>query len=252
MIRIGLLGCGNVGQIIAREHIDVEIVALFDLLEGRAEALAETCNASAFSDFGEFISQDFDLCVEAASVDAVKAHAEEILRNGKDMIMLSVGALSEEGFKERLESTARETGRRIRIPSGAVFGLDNLKIGQISPITRLTLRTTKSPASLRLETDEKKIIFKGRANDCIRRFPKNINVAIAMGLAAEREAEVELWVDPAIDRNMHEIFVEGDFGEAYIKVRNNPSPGNPATSYLAALSVLTLLKNLDKPIVVGT
>ncbi len=50
---------------------------------------------------------------------------------------------------------------------------------------------------------------------------------------------------------MHEIFFEGEFGEAYIRVRNVPSPDNPATSYLAALSILSLLKNLDNPLVIG-
>ncbi|HWQ64203.1 MAG TPA: aspartate dehydrogenase, partial [Methanospirillum sp.] len=32
---------------------------------------------------------------------------------------------------------------------------------------------------------------------------------------------------------------------------NLPSPDNPATSYLAALSVLSLLKNIDNPLVIG-
>ncbi len=73
-----------------------------------------------------------------------------------------------------------------------------------------------------------------------------------MGLAAGRDADVELWVDPGIERNIHEIFAEGDFGgDIYVRVRNVPSPDNPATSYMAALSILTLLKNLENPLVVG-
>jgi predicted dinucleotide-utilizing enzyme len=48
------------------------------------------------------------------------------------------------------------------------------------------------------------------------------------------------------------VFVEGDFGETYIKVTNVPSPDNPATSYLAALSILSLLNDLSDPIIVGT
>lgn len=98
-------------------------------------------------------------------------------------------------------------------------------------------------------------IFKGGlAHDCIKQYPKNINVAVALGLAAGRDADVELWVDPAAERNIHEIFVEGgDFGgDIYVRVRNVPSPDNPATSYMAALSILTLLKNLENPLVVGT
>jgi aspartate dehydrogenase len=96
------------------------------------------------------------------------------------------------------------------------------------------------------------MIFSGKANECIKAFPKNVNVSVAMSLAAGQDTDVELWIDPAVDRNVHELFVEGDFGETYIKVTNFPSPDNPATSYLAALSILSLLEDLNSPIAVGT
>ena len=73
-----------------------------------------------------------------------------------------------------------------------------------------------------------------------------------MSLAAGQDTDVELWADPSVDRNVHEVFIEGGFGETYIKVINVPSPDNPATSYLAALSILSLLNNLSDPIIVGT
>jgi predicted dinucleotide-utilizing enzyme len=73
-----------------------------------------------------------------------------------------------------------------------------------------------------------------------------------MSLAAGKDSDVELWIDPAVDRNVHELFIEGSFGETYIKVTNIPSPDNPSTSYLAALSILSLLNNLSDPIIVGT
>ena len=63
---------------------------------------------------------------------------------------------------------------------------------------------------------------------------------------------MELWADPAVERNIHEIFANGEFGEIYIRVNNVPSPDNPATSYLAALSILTLLRDLEDPLVIGT
>jgi predicted dinucleotide-utilizing enzyme len=34
-------------------------------------------------------------------------------------------------------------------------------------------------------------------------------------------------------------------------VSNLPSPDNPATSYLAALSILSLLNQMDDPLVIG-
>ena len=165
---------------------------------------------------------------------------------------MSVGALADSSFREDIRETAREYGRKVHIPSGAIFGLDNLKVGKISKISKLLLRTIKSPASLGIISDERKLIFSGKANECIKAFPKNVNVSVAMSLAAGQDTDVELWVDPSVDRNVHELFVEGDFGETYIKVTNVPSPDNQATSYLAALSILSLLEKMDDPIIVGT
>ena len=252
MIRVGLLGCGNVGRIIAKERAGVEIAALHDRIPERAGEAAGLCGAEVYRDFSDFVRADLDIIVEAASVAAVREHAEEILSNGKDLVVLSVGALADRPFLERLTALARAKGRKIHIPSGAILGLDNLKVGRISPLKRLLLRTTKSPESLNLRAGKRMMIFSGRANDCIREFPKNINVAVALGLAAGRDADVEIWIDPDVDRNIHEIIAEGSFGEIFIRVANVPSPDNPATSYLAALSILTLLRNLNEPLVVGT
>ena len=252
MIRVGLLGCGNVGRIIAREHVGVEITALHDRIPGRAEETARLCKAEAYRDFSSFVKADTDIVVEAASVAAVRDHAEEILLSGKDLIILSVGALADGEFRERITGIARANGRKIHIPSGAILGLDNLKVGQIAPFGKLLLRTTKTPESLNIRAGKRMMIFSGKANDCIRKFPKNINVAVALGLAAGREADVEIWIDPGVDRNIHEIIAEGPFGEIFIRVSNVPSTDNPSTSYLAALSILTLLKNLGEPLVVGT
>ena len=252
MLRIGLLGCGNIGHILAQHAEGFAISSVYDKVPERARELAGTCHARAYEDFSEFVASEIDLVVEAASVAAAREHAQDVLRHKKDLVIMSVGALTDTSFKDELVAIARKTGTKIHVPSGAIFGLDNLKIGQISPIKKLLLKTAKSPQSLGLTTTKKERIFSGKAHECIKSYPKNVNVSVAMGLAAGQDADVELWVDPAADKNVHEIFFEGSFGETYIRVTNVPSPDNPATSYLAALSILTLLKNLDSPLVIGT
>lgn len=252
MITIGLLGCGNIGHIIANNQKGFSIAAVYDQIQERADELAAASGALAFTDFTTFLAADFDIVVEAASVAAAREYGEAVIRSGRDFVVMSVGALSDTFYCDSLVSIAREMGKKIYIPSGAVMGLDNIKVGQISGISHFLLRTTKSPASLRIESDERRMIFSGKAHECIREYPKNVNVSEALTLAAGREVDVELWVDPDEDRNTHEIFIEGEFGDAYIRVRNVPSPDNPATSYLAALSILTLLHNLDNPLVIGT
>ena len=252
MVRIGLLGCGNVGRIIAAHQDGFTVEALFDRLPDHAEELARICGAPAYPDFQEFISQDFDICVEAASVLAVREYAPKVLENGKNILILSVGALSDSYFRKTLIEKARKSGRKIHIPSGAIMGLDNLKVGQISRIDSVLLKTTKSPQSLGMQVATRTLVFNGKANECIKQFPKNINVSVALALAVDHDVDVELWADPEVDRNIHDIHVFGEFGEVSIRVVNQPSPDNPATSYLAALSVLSLLKNLDNPLVIGS
>ena len=251
-IRIGLLGCGTIAHLIAAHACGFAIAALYDLDPDRARELAGSFGGTACASFEAFVAADVDLVVEAASAGAVRAHGETVLRAGKDLVVMSVGALADPALLARLRAAALASGRKVRIPSGAVMGLDNLKVGRIGGIDRVVLRTTKNPASLGLSLAERTLVFRGKADDCVRAFPKNVNVSAALALAAGREVEVELWADPAVHRNVHEITAEGPFGDACLRIENVPSPDNPATSYLAALSVLALLRDLGEPIVVGT
>ncbi len=250
--RIGVLGCGNIAAIIARYKLNIDIVAVYDRHPERAERLAGIWGASVCHNFAEFIGHDMDIVLELASVGAVKDHAREILQHGKTLILLSVGALADEALRTRLVDTARDHRLGIRVPSGALFGLDNLKVGRLAPFEQLVLRTTKSPGSLGFATDSRQCLFNGPASECIRQYPKNVNVAVALGLAAGCDARVELWVDPQITQNTHEILVQGEFGQSEITIRNLPCPDHPATSYLAALSVMTLLEGLNDVLTIGT
>ncbi|NLX50437.1 MAG: aspartate dehydrogenase [Methanospirillum sp.] len=252
MMRIGLLGCGNIGNLLAANADGFTIGAFYDLVPERAHRLAKRSEGVAFETFEAFVDAEVDLVVEAASNLAVRAHAEAVLRSGKDLVVMSVGGLADRTFRARLREIALAERRKIYIPSGAVMGLDNLKVGRIGGIDTLVLRTTKSPASLGLEVGERTLVFRGRADECVQAYPKNVNVSIALALATGVEVQVELWTDPDVDRNIHEILAEGPFGDAYLRIRNVPSPDNPATSYLAALSILVLLRDLGEPIVVGT
>ena len=91
MLRIGLLGCGNIGHIIAQHGGSFEISAVYDLVFQRAKEIAEISGAQPFEDFESFISADIDIVVEAASVSAVKIYAEPVMSHHKDLVIMSVG-----------------------------------------------------------------------------------------------------------------------------------------------------------------
>ncbi|WAI01426.1 aspartate dehydrogenase [Methanogenium organophilum] len=250
-LTVGIIGCGNVGNILAQRQNAFRITAAYDCIPERAQEYSEKYGAKPLSDFSEFLAEPVDIVVEAASVSAVREHAIDVLLSGKDMIILSVGALAEETFRTQLLAKARHLDRKIHIPSGAIMGLDNIRIGQISRVDTLFLKTTKNPKSLGIAEQETKCVFSGTASDCVRQYPKNTNVAISLSLACGCDANVELWSNPGETKNMHEITFAGEFGDAYIRIRNNPAPDNAATSSLAALSILSILENLKNPLVIG-
>jgi aspartate dehydrogenase len=96
-------------------------------------------------------------------------------------------------------------------------------------------------------------IFEGSAAEAVKAFPANVNVAATLCLAArEGEVKVKIIADPNIKVNRHEIVAEGDFGQIITRVENVPSPKNPKTSYLAALSAIATLRSIVEPIKIGT
>jgi predicted dinucleotide-utilizing enzyme len=64
------------------------------------------------------------------------------------------------------------------------------------------------------------------------------------------ETRVELIADPSVKTNGHRLVATGSFGQMEISLRNNPLPTNPKSSELAALSLVRLIENGTKRVVV--
>lgn len=100
--------------------------------------------------------------------------------------------------------------------------------------------------------DEKKVLYTGKASEAVKRFPLNINVAATISIACGRDIDVEIIADPAVDRNVHELTVKGDFGEFKTITENVRCSINPKTSVMAAYSAIRLLKSLSENMRIGT
>ncbi|MBU4202279.1 MAG: aspartate dehydrogenase [Candidatus Altiarchaeales archaeon] len=258
-MRIGLLGCGNIGRILAdaidREEVDCSLVAVFDQDIERARELATQLRRKPdVADSIEGLLQDTDLVVEAASQDAVRDYGVKVLDSGKDILIMSVGALADEALFNELTQLINKTGRRIYVPSGAIAGLDGIKAAKTKGIDSVELTTRKPPAELGTTTDKETIVYEGTAREGIKKFPKNVNVAATLSLVGMGfdKTKLRIIADPDVNRNVHEIRVVGMFGEFNIKMENLPSPNNPKTSYLAAMSTIATLKEINSAIQLGT
>ena len=67
-----------------------------------------------------------------------------------------------------------------------------------------------------------------------------------------RRTVIRIYADPTVERNTHDIVVEGEFGRLNIRIENIPSPTNPKTGIMSALSALALLRRITATVQVGT
>ncbi len=270
MLKVGIIGCGAIGTEISKaidtKIINAKLVAVYDRSSEQCERLLGLLNNKPKKASPDELISIADIVIECASQKAVHEFGVRVLESGKDLMVLSTGALTDSILLDRLIKAAAAYNRKIYIPSGAVAGLDCLKSASIAAIDKVTLTTTKNPQGLKgspfvIEKrinpesfNEKTLLFEGSAEDAVRAFPSNVNVAATLSLAGTgaKETKVQVFVDPGAKTNIHEIAVEGAFGKFTCRVENIPSPDNPKTSFLAALSAIATLKKITEPLQIGT
>ena len=256
-MKIGIMGCGSIAKTLVNfklnNKLNVDLAYFYDLNLDNAKKLAQQVDAKV-SDSLEDLIENSDLILESASQGAVRNSIPQVLENGTNVVIMSVGAVLDEDFRLNLESIAKKNGAKIYLPTGAITGIDTVKAAKLGEIESVTLITRKPPLSLglELEGDDEIIIFSGKASEAVNKFPKNINVSSTLSLASGMDADVKIIADPKLSRNTHEIHLKGTFGELTTITSNVSSPDNPKTSLLAAYSAAGLLNKLSETIQIGT
>lgn len=261
-LSIALLGTGAMGRFLATQiltHPEMTLAAWWDGLPGsrdrfKAEFPAlqdQEAHPDAWGPCG--ISH----LIEAAHPSAVPTVLEQAASLGCSAIIASVGGLISPEGATSLEKAIAE-GTRVLIPSGAIGGLDILRAIPPDQLISVALRTRKPPSAL--PPDQAASItaptrlFAGTAREAIMQFPKNVNVAVTLSLAGmgADETLVEVWADPTVERNTHEIAIESTCGSYRITCANVPLEGNPGTSAIAAMSIFSILLGETKAVRVGS
>ncbi|NLN94126.1 MAG: aspartate dehydrogenase [Candidatus Hydrogenedens sp.] len=266
-MKIGLVGCGNIASDISRalteKNIPATVVAVTDIDRSQAEALLNRYKLNASILDLEALAEAADFIVECAVGSVVPDVVHASIVHGKDCLIMSLGGLLAD---PQLIDRARLAGITLRLPSGAVCGLDGIRAAMQGGLDEVTLTTRKPPAGLKgapylvennISVDgltEALVVFEGFAREAVRAFPANVNVAAALSLAGigPDKTRVRLIADPAATVNSHEIHAVGAFGEMTALMRNEPSPRNPKSSYMASLSACAEVAAAASAFVSGT
>lgn len=113
-IKVGLVGCGAIGFEIAsaidRGDVNADLAAVFDRNPKNMNRLIETMRNKPEVVGLEELAELSDIVVEAASQAAVPQVAEAALKRGKDIMIMSVGALMDRELYRRICSMAESSG----------------------------------------------------------------------------------------------------------------------------------------------
>jgi aspartate dehydrogenase len=263
---VGIAGLGAVGMAVARRiaygipGLSLTAVSTRDPAHTAAQLGKYGVEAAIVTLAA--LAERADIVVEALPARHFRDIAEPAIEAGRIFVPLSVGGLL---ANFDLVDRAVATGARIIVPTGALIGLDAVRAAAEGEIQSVRMISRKPPAALagapyliehgisvdRLNGPLK--VFEGTARDGARGFPANVNVAAALALAGvgPDRTRLEVWADPAVERNTHTIEVEADSARFRMTIENVPSE-NPRTGRITALSVIACLRGLVAPLRVGT
>lgn len=209
-----------------------------------------------------------DIVVECAGVAAARQRGPAVIAAGRDLVLTSVGALAEPKTRAQLLAGPG----RLHVTPGAIGGFDLLSAtAEAGGLDTVRIRTRKLAQALvqpwmsaeeasqlgaLRPGDEPVTVFSGDPAAAIERFPGNVNVAVALAWATRgrggddnrllaeslQRVEVELVADPEAELSCHEISAVGSAGDFRMRFESAPSPENPKTSGLTALSVAHSLR----------
>lgn len=256
-LRVAVVGAGAIGATVARGLAQGEVPGAD--LGGVIVRRPEGATAQGFTPVTlQGALATCDLVAECAGVDAVADYGPAVIAAGRDFLVTSVGALADAELRARLLGGPG----RLFVTTGAIGGLDLLSAAsRDGGLDTVRLTTTKAPSTVAqpwMSDDERERVlttpgpldvYTGTVADAIAKFPKSLNVAVALAHATGmwNEVSVTMAADPAATLTTHRIEARGRAGEYEFTIRNHPHPDNAATSGVVPSAVLASIARLAHP-----
>ena len=263
MVKLGMIGLGHMARLVLniwKESLDpkphiVGVQVPPASLESARAYVGES--VPVVDNLEDLLTLGPDVVMECATQGALRANGPEVLRRGRDLLVISNGALADEKLLDELREAARQGHARLLVPSGAGGGMDVLAAARLGGLDEVRQSLSKPPRSWKNTPAEKNInldaltervcIFSGSAREASALFPQNANVTATVALAGVGfdKSRVELFADPSLTGPVHVIDAKGAFGTLHFELQGVCLPDNPKTSLLAGLSLANSMLNLE-------
>lgn len=258
-LKTAILGLGAIGRTLVAPLERIAGVKLVGALvrAGHAPEREAFPDLPLFTALEALLDARPGLVIECAGHAALAQYGPRILSAGVDLMVVSVGALSDPGLEAQLMA-AQRTGGRLHILAGAIGGLDALGAAREAGLESVEYTGRKAPAAWRgtpaesrIDLDalsEATVFFEGTARQAAGKFPQNANVVAAIALAGLGfdRTKARLVADPAVSMNHHNVTARGAFGTLSVDIGARTLAENPRTSMLAPASIIGAVRSLAR------
>ena len=224
-LRVAIAGFGSIGRLVG-EHLNRGIAGLAlvavsakDLSRARKTLAAYRAKVDVVP-LAQLAARA-DVVVDCAPPEFFRETMVPAIEKGRIIVTVSATALIEH---PDIVERAREKGARIVLVSGSVAGLDAIRAAMIGTVHAVRMVTRKPPLSLAksewvkgrgfdvTRLAEPTRIFEGTAREAAIAFPDKFNLVATVALASlgPDRVRIEIWLDPAVERNIHWILVDAD------------------------------------------
>jgi len=264
---VAIAGFGSIGRLVGR-HLDEGLQGLRLVSVSAANLDRARENLKVFRTRVDAVPLDqiadtADVIVDCAVPEVFRNAVTPAIERARTIVTVNATSLLEH---PDIIERAERTGARVILASGSVLGFDALRAANVGVINSVLMVTRKPPLSLARSPwiREQRIdlrgivqptkIFEGSAREAARAFPDKFNIVAAVALASigPDRVRIEIWLDPAVERNVHRISVDADSTRFEMEIQNVPNPRHEGTGPLTAYSVIAALKDLTATFRVGT
>ncbi|KAF4116240.1 aspartate dehydrogenase domain-containing protein isoform X2 [Onychostoma macrolepis] len=240
-LKVGIVGYGHLGQFlvekIQKEGPEAGLQLAF-VWNRNADKLRDSLPKELIlHDLSDFTHRDTDVIVEVCHPKIVKEFGLRFLSHAHFLVG-SPSALSDPQLEQDLCTAAKQHGKTLYVPSGALWGGQDIqKMNDSGTLRALSIRMSKHPSCFRLtggllsdwtEGEGRRVLYHGSVAELCPIAPNNVNTMAAAAIAASKlgfnGVTGEIVSDTALsDYHIVEVEITGPDGFTVKTVRQNPA-----------------------------